>query len=144
MKDQVIEDSFSVWAQFRHSLENSPDALADIASFWSETKLIPFNHSVDPYNPNSWPNPWAIIDEGRYDDLTLAIMLGYTIKLTEQFKNSYVEIRILVDSTRTRLYNLVYVDNTYVLNYDRDQVVKAQDIPESFLLENLVELKRPR
>lgn len=139
-----MEDGLSVWAQFRQSLSDSDQVLADIANFWSETKLIPFNHSVDPYNSNSWPNPWTIIDQGKYDDLTLAIMIGYTIKLTEQFKDSSVEIRTMVDSARTRLYNLVYVDSAYVLNYARDQVVNAQDIPESLLLENLVEIKRPR
>lgn len=71
-------------------------------------------------------------------------MIGYTIKLTDQFKNSTVEVRTMVDSTRTRLYNLVYVDNLYVLNYDRECVVMPQNVPESFLLENLVELSRPR
>jgi hypothetical protein len=144
MKEQTVEDRQSAWFQFRTSLVDSKDPLSAIAKFWSNTPLIPFNNHVDPYNFRSWPTPWQIIDENRYDDLTLAIMIGYTIKLTDQFKDSTIEIRTMVDSTRTRLYNLVYVDNLYVLNYNSECVVASQDIPESFLLENLVELSRPR
>ena len=71
-------------------------------------------------------------------------MIGYTIKLTNRLSDSVVEIKSMVDSSRTRLYNLVYVDNERVLNYDRLTVVDSKDIPDSFLLENLVELARPR
>ena len=144
MKESTVEDKLSAWVQFRNNLVNSQDPLKSIAEFWSDTSLIPFNNLVDPYNHHSWPNPWQIIDNNRYDDLTLAVMIGYTIKLTEQFKDSQVEIRTMVDENRTRLYNLVYVDNEYVLNYLRDQVNLPQEIPESFFLENLVEINRPR
>jgi hypothetical protein len=144
MNQAVLEDRLGAWVSFRQDLINSIDVLKDVAEFWNDVKLIPFNHTIDPYNRNSWPTPWEIIADNQYDELTLAIMIGYTIKLTEQFKNSRVEIRTMVDSARTRLYNLVYVDDEYVLNYERNTVVKAQDIDDSFFLENLVELARPR
>lgn len=145
MQQQVIvEDRITTWAEFRHSLEQSLQPLNDIANFWSDIKLVPFNKAVDPYNQFSWPSPWQIIADNIYDDLTLSLMIGYTIKLTNKLQNSTVEIRTLVDSNRKQLYNLVYVDNEYVLNYKKCQVVKADEIPDSFLLENLVELARPR
>jgi hypothetical protein len=144
MQNLVVEDRITAWAEFRHSLDISTDPLKDIADFWSEIKLVPFNKSVDPYNHFSWPSPWQIIADNLYDDLTVALMIGYTIKLTNRFKNSRVEIRSLVDSNRKQLYNLVYIDDEYVLNYLKSQVIEAQDIPESFFLENLVELARPR
>ena len=144
MQQQVVEDRITSWAEFRHGLEQSDQPLTDIANFWSDIKLIPFNKSVDPYNQFSWPSPWQIIADNVYDDLTLALMIGYTIKLTNRFKNSTVEIRTLVDSNRKQLYNVIYVDNEYVLNYEKSQVVSASDIPDSFFLENLVELARPR
>jgi hypothetical protein len=140
----MVEDKLSAWAQFKLSLAEELDPLPNIAEYWKDTPLVAFNHEIDPYNHRSWPTPWEIIANNKYDDLTLAIMIGYTIKLIDRFKNSQVEIRIMVDSTRTRLYNLIYVDNEYVLNYESGVVVKAQDIPESFLLDNLVELERPR
>jgi hypothetical protein len=144
MQNLVVEDRITTWAEFRHSLDTSEDPLKDIADFWSEIKLVPFNKAVDPYNHFSWPSPWQIIADNSYDDLTVALMIGYTIKLTNRFKNSRVEIRSLVDSNRKQLYNLVYIDDEYVLNYHKAQVIEAQNIPESFFLENLVELARPR
>ena len=140
----MVEDRLSDWAQFKLSLAKELDPLSKIAEYWKDTPLIAFNHAVDPYNHRSWPTPWEIISDNKYDDLTLAIMIGYTIKLIDQYKNNRVEIRTMVDSTRTRLYNLIYVDNEYVLNYESGVAVKAQDIPESFLIYNLVELDRPR
>jgi hypothetical protein len=144
MKELTVEDKLSDWVRFRNSLVNLPNPLQATVDFWSTTPLIAFNNLVDPYNYRSWPTPWEIIDSDRYDDLTLAIMIGYTIKLTDRFKDSQVEIRIMVDQDRTRLYNLVYVDNQYVLNYQQDSVSLIQDIPVSFFLENVVELVWPR
>lgn len=145
MQEQVIiEDRITSWAKFRHSLENSSQPLQDIAEFWSDIKTIPFNKAVDPYNQFSWPSPWQIIADNVYDDLTLALMIGYTVKLTNKFQNSNVEIRTLVDSNRKQLYNVIYVDNEFVLNYEKSRLVPVKDIPDSFFLENLVALARPR
>jgi len=144
MQYTEVENQLDEWIKFRHCLPDSSSPLEDIATFWSTKKIIQYNNSIDPYYPASWPTPWEIIAKGKYDDLTIAIMIGYTIKLTDQFKNSNIVIKIQVDQTRTRLYNLVYVDDIYVLNYNRFKVVKAQDIEDSFFLENLVELATPR
>jgi len=144
MKNIVVEDRLDAWIRFRHQLTNSFDILQDIAMFWSDVKPIPYNKAIDQYNQNSWPTPWEIVADNCYDDFTLALMIGYTIKLTDQYKNNRVEVRTMVDSTRIRLYNLVYIDDQYVLNYDRFGVVNIQDIPDSFYLENMVELARPR
>lgn len=144
MQLNSVEDRIDAWARFRRSLTLSLDPLNEVSKFWSNIKTIPYNRAVDPYNQNSWPTPWEIIADNCYDEMTLAIMIGYTIKLIDKFANSSVEIRTLVDSTRTRLYNLVYVDDQFVLNYMRGEIVVTQDIPDSFFLENLVELARPR
>jgi len=144
MNQAVQEDRLHAWVQLRNNLTGSSNPLQEIADYWSNIKTIPYNTEVDPYNYQSWPTPWELIETNVYDDLTLAIVIGYTIKLTERYKNSTVEVRTMVDFSRTRLYNLVYVDNEWVLNFDKNLVIKAQEIDDSFLLENLVELARPR
>ena len=144
MNQAVIDDRLTFWSEFRKSLNHSDNVLKDIADFWGEIKTIPYNRAIDPYNQLSWPTPWEIIADNVYDDFTLAVMIGWTIKLSTQFMNSQVQVRTMVDKNRTQLYNLIYVDDYYVLNYERNTVVKAQDIDDSFLLENLVELARPR
>ena len=70
-------------------------------------------------------------------------MIGYTLLLTEKFKDSKIKIKTLVDKDLKRLYNVVNIDNTWVLNYDDTRVVPIDSMPNLYL-ENLVELTRPR
>ena len=138
------DERLSEWKSLRDSLDTVSDPLEMVAEFWGKAPLIPYNHLVDQYNPKSWPTPWEIIVDNKYDDFTLGMMIGYTLKLTKKFSNSRIEVRTMVDENRTRLYNLVYIDDNTVLNYDKWKAIKAQDIPDSFLLENLVDIERPR
>jgi hypothetical protein len=71
-------------------------------------------------------------------------MMGYTLLLTDRYKDSTIEIKTLVDTTKNRLYNVVYVDDTWVLNYSDTEVVTADNVPSLYNLENLVNLERPR
>jgi hypothetical protein len=144
MFNKVTDDRLSEWKSLRNAVDQDTDPLNMVAEFWGQAPLIPYNHKIDQYNPNSWPTPWEIIVENRYDDFTLGIMIGYTLKLTEKFSNSKIEVRTMVDENRTKLYNLVYIDNNMVLNYDKWQSTEAKNIPDSFLMENLVDITMPR
>jgi hypothetical protein len=138
------DERLSEWKSLRDNINSSDDPLNVVAEFWSQAPLIPYNRHIDQYNPKSWPTPWEIIVDNQYDDFTLGVMIGYTLKLTEKFANSKIEIRTMVDENRTKLYNLVYVNDSIVLNYDKWKTIKAQEIPDSFLLENLVDISKPR
>ena len=138
------DERLSEWKAFREALNNSDDPLNQVAEFWSQAPTIPYNHHIDQYNPKSWPTPWEIIVDNKYDDFTLGIMIGYTLKLTEKFSNSKIELRTMVDENRTKLYNLVYIDDNMVLNYNKWNSTTVTEIPDSFLLENLIDITRPR
>jgi hypothetical protein len=144
MFELEVDDRLAAWADMRKHLDLSPDPLQEVVDFWSDIPFTPHNHEIDPYYQDSWPTPWDIIVANRYDDFTRAIMIGYTLLLTERYKNSSVQIKTLVDSSFKRLYNVVYVDDTWALNYDDNKVVTSNNIPSLYSLENLVELKRPR
>lgn len=139
-----VEDRLAAWSELRKHLDQSKDPLQDVVTFWSDIPFTPHNHNIDPYYQESWPTPWEIIADNRYDDFTRAIMIGYTLLLTDQYKNSDVQIKTLVDTEFKRLYNVVYVDDTWALNYDDNKVVSASNIPTLYRLENLIGLKRPR
>jgi hypothetical protein len=126
----------SIWAEFRKTLNHCDNPFDDVSQFWQDSPRILFNHRVDPFNKKSWPTPWEIIVENRYDDFTLALMMSYTLKFTEKFKNSKIEIKTMVDYSKTKLYNLVFVDDEYILNYDKNNAVKAADIDRELYIEN--------
>ena len=144
MFDLDEDDRLSAWSDLRKRLNNSNDPLQEAIDFWAQTPFVAHNHKIDPFYQASWPTPWEIIIENRYDDFTKAVMIGYTLLLTEKFKNCEVQIKTLVDTQFKRLYNVVYVDNEWVLNYDDGRVLHVDNIPSLYSLENLVELKRPR
>jgi hypothetical protein len=140
MFNKNIDDRLSSWAELRAQLEKSENPLKDTWEFWKNTPFIPYNNKIDPFHQRSWPSPWEIIVDNKYDDFTKALMIGWTLKLTNRFQNDLIEIKTLVDKKRTAYYNIVYVNNEWVINYSDNGPTSAKDIPDSFSIENLIEL----
>ena len=139
-----LDSRLLAWSNIRKHVEVSNTPLLDVANFWNQINLTTHNHLIDPYYPASWPTPWEIIENNRYDDFTKAIMIGYTLLLTEKYKNSSIQVRTLVDKGANKLYNVVYVDDLHVLNFCDDDVITPEEIPDTCCVENLVVLERPR
>ena len=144
MFKKPLEERLSDWFHLRSEIDQTDDPYNKNIEFWNQAPMVPYNHTVDQYNKKSWPTPWEIIANNRYDDFTLALMLAYSLKLTNKFSNSLIKVRTLVDYPKTRLYNLVYINECDVLNYDKNNVIKAQDIDQELYLENKIEVSYPR
>jgi len=144
MFDKSIDQRLSSWYAFRSSLENDNEPFISIWDFWKNAPFIPFNHKIDRYNNTIWPTPWEIIVENKYDDFTKALMIGWTIKLTERFKNSCVELKSIVDNAKNTYYNIVCVDNVWVINYSDMGPVNADLLPKTIFIEYLIELTLPK
>lgn len=144
MFNKPVDDRLSSWAKLREDLNQSPEPFNQVWDFWKSAPFIPYNNKIDPYYQQSWPNPWEIVVENKYDDFTKAIMIAWTIKLTKKFQNSKVDIRTMVDKQRSVQYNIVCVDDQLAINYSDNGPISIENIPDSFLLENIVELGTPR
>jgi hypothetical protein len=144
MFNQAVDDRLTEWANHRRKLDVAEDPLQEVWDFWHRAPFTPHNRSVDPYYQQSWPSPWEIIEENKYDDFTKALMIGWTLKLTKKYQSSKIELRTLVDSSRTRQYNLLYIDDNWVINYSDNGPILLPEVPDSFRLENLIEVSAPR
>lgn len=144
MFNQTVEQRLTQWINHRKQLDEIENPLQEVWDFWHRSPFIPHNRNIDPYHQKSWPSPWEIIEENKYDDFTRALMIGWTLKLTKKFKDTKIELKTLVDSTKTREYNLVYIDDQWVINYSDHGPESVENIPDSFRLENLVEVHAPR
>jgi hypothetical protein len=142
--DQTSEDRLSTWAGLRASIENSTDPLKDVCEFWGAAPYIPYNRHVDPHHPKSWPTPWEIIVHNKYDDFTKAMMMGWTLRYSNRFKNSKIEIQVLVDKQKKTQYNVICVDSEWILNYIDNEPACIKNVPEAFYLENNIELETHR
>ena len=144
MFNQSIDDRLSSWAKHRAHLNNSTSPFEDVWEFWQHAPYIPYNNKIDPYHKARWPSPWEIIVDNKYDDFTKAVMIAWTLKLTDKFNKSLIEVKTYIDNTKSKQYNVVCVDNRYAINYSDNGPVTIENIPDSFLLENLVELGTAR
>ena len=140
MFDKNIDDRLSSWAEFRRHLETAQMPFEAVTDFWRMAPFVPYNNKLDPFNKRSWPSPWEIIVDNKYDDFTKAVMMAYSIKLTNRFKNSSINIKTVVDKQRSVNYNLVCVDDEWVLNYQEHGPIAAIKVPDYFFIENLVEI----
>lgn len=143
MFNKEVDERLQEWSDFRKSLDHIENPFEAVSEFWYSAPKITHNHKVDPYNFKSWPTPWEMIVDNRYDDFSLALMIGYTLKFSNKFKDHNIQIRTMVDKLRNRLYNLVFVNDEVVLNYS-DTVVNANNIDENLYLDNLVEIDQSR
>ena len=144
MFNQPVDARLTEWIEHRRELDQSPDPLQAVWDFWQSAPFIPHNRNIDPYHQKSWPTPWEIIETNRYDDFTKALMMGWTLKLTKKYQNSKIELRTLVDSRRTKEYNVVCIDDAWVLNYNDNGPVSVEELSGGFKLENLIEVTGPR
>jgi hypothetical protein len=144
MFDLEVDDRISTWAKLRYQIETDNAPVTLVWDFWSHAPFIPYNNKVDPYYQQSWPTPWEIIVDNHYDDFTKALMIGWSLKMTNRFSNSRIELRTLVDNVNHRQYNVVSIDEEWVINYSDNGPELLKNIPESFLLENIIELTGPR
>jgi predicted nucleic-acid-binding Zn-ribbon protein len=143
MFDLSIEDRLSSWAILRTELETADDPFQLIFDFWVYAPFVPYNRNIDQYHQKSWPSPWQIIVDNQYDDFTKALMIAYSLKFTKRFKESVIELRTIVDKNNKKYYNIVCIDNKWVINYG-DNIVILENIPDSFLVENLIEIEASR
>jgi hypothetical protein len=144
MFDLSVDERLSAWAILRQQLETADDPLQTVWDFWAGCPFVPYNNKVDPFYQKSWPTPWEIIAENRYDDFTKALMIGYSLKYTDRYKNSQIELRIFLDNDLGRQYNVVCVEDLWAINYSDNGPEQLEKIPGSFLLENITELNVPR
>jgi len=144
MFNQPVDARLTEWIEHRKELDQTPDPLQAVCDFWQSAPFIPHNRNIDPYHQKSWPTPWEIIETNKYDDFTKTLMMGWTLKLTKKYKNTKIELRTLVDSNRTKEYNVLCIDDAWVLNYDDTGPVSVNKLENKFKLENLIEVTSPR
>lgn len=107
-------DRLTAWKQFRSSLETSSRPFADVAEFWSKAPFV--NQFLDRQAPKSWPDPWHLILDGKFDDLAICLGMCYTLKLTQRFSDSVYEIHMSMPLQDTSERFFLVVDRSAVLN----------------------------
>ena len=123
MFDLYSTDRLTEWKNFRDRLEHSERPLQDLVELWSRAPFV--NLYLNPSNPSSWPDPWKLILDGKFDDLAISLGMLYTVKLTERFKDSHCELRQTLEKAPK---SFLVIDNSSILNWQYRSVSCQDDL----------------
>jgi hypothetical protein len=130
-----FEDRIESWREFRDSLEQDSDPVKTTIEFWNKAPISAM--SCDPFDQNSWPLAWQLIDENKYCDFSKILAIYYTLKLTDRFKDSYFEIQIANDKKEHRFYYLLIIDDN-IVGYRYDSAVTRKELPNLWINQSYV------
>jgi hypothetical protein len=65
--------------------------------------------------------------------------MGHTLKLTERFKDSQIEIKQYLDTSNKVVYNTCSIDNK-ILNYQYGEIVEEEELPKDLVLQVAIQL----
>jgi len=128
-------DRLNAWRKLRidisdHTLD---EAITTVLATWSYAPFI--NTFLAEDLPDDWPDPWILLYDNQYDNLATALGMLYTLYLTD-FRNEYkFEIKILREPGTNETFNTVWInDGQYVLNYEYNQVVSKDTLPDDLVV----------
>lgn len=132
-----VDSRITQWREFRKQLEVSKDPFQETQDLWNSAPVI--NRYLDPWDSQRWPTPWELLQENRFCPVAIPLMMGWTLKLTTKFSETPVLIKISIDHTEQRYYNLCYVGDK-VLNYNSQRVVDVTELTDNLVVQFQQEL----
>lgn len=121
------EDRLASWRNLRDELETSSSPLEDVLKFYNNS---PYDSlQADPYDKDTWADPWTLVLENRYCLLNRVLGMCYSLQLTERFNAKKYEIHIGIDNEQSETHYLLLVDDK-VLGYG-DTVVSQSELPNT-------------
>lgn len=123
-----FEDRLATWKRLRDNLVSHPDPIQTTINFWNE--LPPAPRNIDPYDPDTWPDPWQLIEENVYCEYTKILGIGYTLMLSEKFQDWHYEIQVGVDRQQSKLYYMLIAGDR-VIGFEQEKSVHISSIPKN-------------
>ena len=120
------ENRILAWRDFRKTLHAWPGDLEAVATAWAQA---PIRNYLTQDEPEKWPDPWQMIADNVYCDITVALGMFYTLyHSTYPQKDSLRMVGYRLRSAHKE-FNLVLCEGEkYVLNYELGRVVNIPDV----------------
>ena len=115
------------WRAWRDKLEEkSLDEVAEIvAADWAKVPTV--THYLAPDQILDWPNPWQLITDNLYCDLSITLGMYYSLALLEH--PTMTDLKLQVYKTCDGWLNLSLMNQgKYVLNYNHGKVVNRSQL----------------
>jgi hypothetical protein len=128
-----VNDRLAQWKDFRHALSDLPleSAVVELNNMWSTAPYV--TYYLDPSDPKTWPDPWALLAENYYCNVAKALGILYTIYFTSH-KNVNFELHVYYDYKDKTKHCVAWLDHgKYILNYWPYEIVNTKQIEENQL-----------
>jgi len=123
--DVFYNERLTEWKKFRDSLETSATPLEDTVKLWSRAPFV--SSFLNPSDSLSWPGPWKLIIDNKFDRLAIILGMCYTLQLTARFMSSRFEIyKPIAEKDYEEEYYLRVDD--HVLNLVYGEVLPFRDL----------------
>lgn len=130
MFDLYGNDRLSEWRKLRESLENSQTPFDDVVALWCKAPFV--SPYLDPYNCSNWPDPWKLVLDNKFDNLSIALGILYTLKLTQRFSDTEFKIHMSVSPKKSDSEFFVSAEEKFYLNFLYGTVTEACNTGENY------------
>lgn len=137
MFEKTYEDRLLAWFKFRQSLETLDDPIQSVIDKYNTVSTVSIH--TDPWDENTWPDPWQLIQENQYCDFALVLGMCYSLQLTDRFNGSVFEIHITTDYNKSADYYILMVDK-YVIGYYNSTYTSVDDLPKELVVQKIYHL----
>ena len=138
MVNRKFEERIAIWSRFRQTLETAKDPITETINFWNDIPTS--SRNLDPFDMETWPEPWEMIEENTYCEFGKLLAIAYTLKLTEKFKDWQPVFKIGLDRrTAMRYYMLIL--NDQVIGFDQEKSIDIISVPQNIQIEKIHVLK---
>jgi hypothetical protein len=122
-----------IWKDIRKSLDPAAETvvqLKTVSDFWNRAPTS--SPYLDCLDTSSWPDAWILIESKLFDHNTLALGMFYTLLLsdTKQFTADRLKLVWLRNNAESWERLVCIVDDRWLLNYDRENVVDTYLLPD--------------
>lgn len=131
------EDRLRHWHDFRQTLETCDDPYQAAIDYYQLAPLVSI--AADPYDDETWPDPWELIEENQYCEFCKLLGICYSLQLTERFSGDDFEIHITQDKEKSQT-NYLLKTNGYCIGYEPSKVIPINDLPPTLSIEMRYEM----
>jgi|TARA_R110000851_G_scaffold311349_1_gene471492 hypothetical protein len=137
MFDKTYEDRLGAWVAFRNTLEESKDPITDVIECYNNAPTVSIH--IDPWDQQSWPDPWQLIQENQYCEFARVLGMCYSLQLTDRFTGSLFEIHITTSYEESANYYILVVDN-HAIGYYNSSYTTVADLPISLVAQKIYKM----
>jgi hypothetical protein len=134
--DVYDQERIKNWKQFREQLATVQDPLTRTAELWATAPFV--EKYLDEYNCDSWPSPWELIVDGKFDNFGIALGIFYTLSLSDKYTNVPLEIYKAV-ANDAEIF-IVVVDHQTALNWSYRLAVNVESVKLHSQLETIYQI----